>query len=619
VNFLPIAGRELRVAARKRSTFWLRVAGAAVGVVIGAGCLLLGNLERAGTAWMGGVLFNILTWLCLAAGLSAGLFFTSDALSEEKREGTLGLLFLTDLRGYDVVWGKLMATSLRGFYALLAVLPVIAVTLLMGGITGVQYGKSSLALVNGLFLSLAAGMLISAVSRDSQKALAATLLVVLLFSVGGPLVDAIRAGLRHARFAPLWSLCSPGYVLATASAWGRSEYWEALLISQIAGWGMLVLACLVVPWSWQERRPAGPGAKHGWAYAVKYGGRKLQGRRRRKLLECDPVAWLTGRERWQSLGLWTIALLVAGGFGYGLLKRIPIEAWVVWSYVGGFFTLLLYLCATSLACRFLVEARRSGLLELLLVTPVNERQIVRGQWRGLLRLFGLPVLLLLAVQVTGATLSQLSFLGMMTQTRAAMNAAAAGATNRMSVVTNRTGAGVTVTTTFSTTARAGSGAVTNTTTTPRFLPRASRQEQALVAGAAAGSAALRTGANLVALVWFGLWMGLTSRNANLATLRTLLFVQVVPWFVITFGTSLFLGVMISTAFAGFSRTRVQWIAWWPLFTALAGTLLATAKDAGFILWSRKRLHSSFREQATKPPGERTPKPPPIPAFAVKGV
>jgi len=34
------------------------------------------------------------------------------------------LLFLTDLRGYTWRWGKLLATSLRGFYALLAVLPI---------------------------------------------------------------------------------------------------------------------------------------------------------------------------------------------------------------------------------------------------------------------------------------------------------------------------------------------------------------------------------------------------------------------------------------------------------------------------------------------------------------
>jgi len=92
MNCLPIVNRELRVAARKRSTFWLRVVAALTALVIGSGCMLFSLVPGFGTFQMGSVLFNVLTWLCLAAGLSAGLFFTSDCLSEEKREGTLGLL-----------------------------------------------------------------------------------------------------------------------------------------------------------------------------------------------------------------------------------------------------------------------------------------------------------------------------------------------------------------------------------------------------------------------------------------------------------------------------------------------------------------------------------------------
>src|SRR5213083_5357 len=171
MSVLPIVRRELRVAARKRITFWLRVASAITAVVLGSGCMLMGGWQGVRTAQMGSILFHALTWTCLAAALGAGLFFTSDCLSEEKREGTLGFLFLTDLRGYDVVLGKLLATSLRGFYALLAVFPILAVTLLMGGVTGMQLWKTSLALVNALFISLAAGLFVSAISRDSQKAL----------------------------------------------------------------------------------------------------------------------------------------------------------------------------------------------------------------------------------------------------------------------------------------------------------------------------------------------------------------------------------------------------------------------------------------------------------------
>ncbi len=196
MTFLPIVERELRVASRKRSTFWLRVGAATVAMVIGSGCLLLTATTPLRTAGLGSVLFGALSWMGVAVALPAGLFFTSDCLSEEKREGTLGLLFLTDLRGHDVAAGKLLATSLRGFYAFLAIVPILAVTLLMGGVTGAQMWRTSLALLNALFCSLAAGLLVSALSRDSQKALGGALLLLLLLTFGGPLTDAAVAGLK---------------------------------------------------------------------------------------------------------------------------------------------------------------------------------------------------------------------------------------------------------------------------------------------------------------------------------------------------------------------------------------------------------------------------------------
>ena len=154
MTFLPIIDRELRVAARKRSTFWLRVASALVGMVIGGGIMMLSRIGAFGASAMGDALFGVLTWLALLVALAAGLFFTSDCLSEEKREGTLGFLFLTDLRGYDVVGGKLLATSLRVTYALMSVIPILAVTFLMGAVSGPQYWKTALALLNALFFSL---------------------------------------------------------------------------------------------------------------------------------------------------------------------------------------------------------------------------------------------------------------------------------------------------------------------------------------------------------------------------------------------------------------------------------------------------------------------------------
>src|SRR5207249_3162929 len=99
-----------------------------------------------------------------------------------KREGTLGLLFLTDLKGYDVILGKLAATSVNGFYCLLAVFPVLAIPLLMGGITSGEFWRMVLVLVNTFLLSLAIGLFVSVLSRNARRAFGANLVLLLLLT-----------------------------------------------------------------------------------------------------------------------------------------------------------------------------------------------------------------------------------------------------------------------------------------------------------------------------------------------------------------------------------------------------------------------------------------------------
>src|SRR5437773_924647 len=188
MRFLPIVGRELRVAARRRGTYWLR-SGVALGVVIAATWIFLMSL-RDPPREVGPIIFYVLTGASLLYCLLAGLRSTADCLSEEKREGTLGLLFLTDLKGYDVVVGKLVASSLNALYGLLAVVPVLGIPLLMGGVTLGEYGRVAAVLVNTLFFSLCVGIFASSVSKSSRKAIGATFFVLLLFSAGFPSLGA---------------------------------------------------------------------------------------------------------------------------------------------------------------------------------------------------------------------------------------------------------------------------------------------------------------------------------------------------------------------------------------------------------------------------------------------
>src|SRR5204862_2825819 len=151
MTFLPIVDRELRVTARRRSIYRVRLAVALTAMVV-AGFILLVNLG-APQHQLGRHVFVGLSVLCMIYCLFSGRISTADCLSEEKREGTLGLLFLTDLKAYDVVLGKMAATSVSAFNGLLAMLQELAVPLLLGGDTNGEFWRDSLVPVNTFLLS----------------------------------------------------------------------------------------------------------------------------------------------------------------------------------------------------------------------------------------------------------------------------------------------------------------------------------------------------------------------------------------------------------------------------------------------------------------------------------
>jgi len=584
MTFLPIAERELRVAARKRSTYWLRTVAASIALVIGSACLLLFSFGGVGPWGPGSMVFNAIMWLFVCIALGAGLFFTSDCLSEEKREGTLGFLFLTDLRGYDVVAGKLLATSLRGFFPLLAFFPIVAITLLMGGVTGTQFWKTSVALLNALFFSLAAGLFVSAISRDSQRALAATLFLMLFFIFAGPLTDSTIAYIVGRGLQPLFSLSSPGYLFQIAGGWGRTPFWSGLLTTQVIAWLLFAFACLLIPRTWQQKAGKTAVAAKTWAYAWKYGKTARRTKLRNRLLPINPVMWLASRERWQLAGLWIIALLALGVFTLILLET-PNRAWMALTYPINLFMLFLYLGAASQSSRFFVEARRSGLVELLLATPLNERKIVLGQWRALLRTFAIPVCIVLVLQLVSSGLSHLS----MRRTMAAIPTTPPASSTPAS--TNTSGGGTVVVT---------STVGTNTVTFSPFSGRLAGIEW-LTMSVTSVTTVATSAMNLVALCWFGMWMGMTSKGANLAALKTILFVQIIPFMVITFGSTMAMGLLLMPFIlrsAG-SSPPTTFMVWYPFLSALLMSTLFLAKDIGFFILSRKTLYSSFRDFAVR--------------------
>lgn len=584
--FLPIVQRELRVAARKRGTFWSRLVAALVAIVIGCGFFILTSVGSSffGAASLGRGLFLVLTWLSLMATLSAGLFFTADCLSEEKRQGTMGFLFLTDLRAYDVVLGKLLSTSLRGSFALLAIFPVLAATLLMGGLTGAQFWQTTVALVNALFVSLAAGIFISTISRDSQKAMLGTLCLLLAVCAGGPALDEL---LRVSQ--PLTALSSPIFLFVSATGWKSSDFWPALLINQLLGWFLLMSSCILLPRTWQDKAAMASVRRAGWT--ARFHDSRRRARAREKLSDRSPVLWLACCEGWRARFFWSIAILFVLIFGAMAFAGSP-AVWMAWGSASWLLTLAIYLAIASDAGRFFVESRRNGFLELLLGTPMSVKEIVQGRWRGSLRNVAAPLIVLLAVQLTGGALAQHFWFSQMTGAAATMPAPRPAPTP----MPGTTGSGTNTNSVTVVTTNRSVGFVTVSTQTSAAVGDLNFSTT-LLSIVLTFATMVTTIGNLAALFWFGMWMGLNSKSTGMATLKTIVFVQIIPAFVITFVATLAAALfLIPNVFRAGSAGPTQMMLWFPMISAAITAALYLAKNIGLIVWARRKLHGQFRKR-----------------------
>jgi len=165
--FLPILERELRVEARHASTYWLRVLGVTALLV----AALFFGINNGFSPNLGGRLFARLNFTLFCSIWILVPLLTADCISRERREGTLGLLFLTPLKPWDIVLAKSMAHGLRAATVCVAVLPVLAIPFLMGGVSWKEAVWSMVVNFASFCWALAAGLLASSRSKQWLRAL----------------------------------------------------------------------------------------------------------------------------------------------------------------------------------------------------------------------------------------------------------------------------------------------------------------------------------------------------------------------------------------------------------------------------------------------------------------
>src|SRR2546425_8760588 len=95
----------------------------------------------------------------------------ADCISRERREGTLGLLFLTPLKSADIVIAKGLAHGLRAATLLVAVLPVLTIPFLLGGVSWQHGLTAALTNFSAICWALAAALVSSSGSRSGLRAM----------------------------------------------------------------------------------------------------------------------------------------------------------------------------------------------------------------------------------------------------------------------------------------------------------------------------------------------------------------------------------------------------------------------------------------------------------------
>jgi len=413
MRFLSVADRELRSAARQKATYRTRWITAALffGLLVWLLWAFNGFTNQRAAPQIFEV-FSVLTFLyCLFLAAAR----TADCISSERREGTLGLLFLTNLNSAEIIAGKLCSSALASVYGLMAIFPMLALPLLMGGIPFAHFARVVVGLLNGILFALAAGFLASVLCK--RQFIAIGLAMGLMIGVGGGFMLAAAAADSYGPTRPLASGLagwSPLYCVLAAGGTrflGPNRYWQSAAVVAGISLGCLGLTVLLLARTWRDRSTSFRARRGLWFW--RRSERSASARSpalRRRLLAINPVFWLAARQPVSAPVFMALAVVLTlitvyvtapvfgrvtgGGTASPVLGHL-----FAWLCTGlAIHALVLYYAAMSASQR-LAEDRHTGALELILGTPIKEGTISRGLWLAYGRKMLFPALLAVLVHL----------------------------------------------------------------------------------------------------------------------------------------------------------------------------------------------------------------------------
>jgi ABC-type transport system involved in multi-copper enzyme maturation permease subunit len=409
---LPIIERELRVALRKQRPVQHRVR---VATYCAGGVLLFvllatltGNRNGSRDLHQLMCLAGLYTVL-RAPRLTAGIF------ASERREQTLGLLFLSGLSAGEVFLSKVISAAAIAFTDLLAIFPFLALPFLMGGISFDLFLATVFCLPGSLLFALSVSLLASVLTEDDGAAVLLACLVA-LFICGAPLVLYLAdQQFSGNTFGSGWLRVSPAYgpwlVFTRFSSAPAGEFWKSFTLTLMVSAACQAVAAFWLGRLWRDRRQdhRTQGLRQLWGQIV-HGNSSYRRRLASRWLNTYPFTWLAARSRQPT----TLAFLVLA-----VILTIWMAGFLIWPHWASIANFFITATVMNLGLRWLIyhtaaaglaNPRTDGSYELLLTSLLYPAEIVRGQLKALrvqFRLIGKIVFgLELAMMFAGLLLRQ---------------------------------------------------------------------------------------------------------------------------------------------------------------------------------------------------------------------
>ena len=436
VGLGPVFAVEWRMASRRWPTYAMR----SLTVL-----LLLGIMTPVWYSWPAATIdrqaeinqvYHLWTAMILLGlvGLAAPAA-TAGAICQDKTQGSLVLLFATDLSDAEIVLGKLASRLVPVLGLILCVAPVLALATLFGGVAPASLIEALLVQLSCAVFGCSLALALSVWGRKTHEVLITTYVLGILYLLAAPIYAVVQSILPSAWWAPwlptFWDILRYNPIFLVLAAFGGAPPVPVTIgtYATFLGMGLAASAGLIGAAIWRVRtvviRQLGEGerVRSRWTWAEGLIGRVVSDRLGRLVprtvrlvllarrawsgpsLDRDPVLWRECRRkrpsRW-SLAVWGISVLLCGGLSVVAVAGIlggtrwgrELGVAVNGLQVAAGLLLLSVSAVTSLA-----EERQRGSLEVLLATPLPSRAIVWGKWWGSFR----PVPLLLALPMVLTT------------------------------------------------------------------------------------------------------------------------------------------------------------------------------------------------------------------------